>query len=210
MNYFEKHENSYGLLENLDGWNFVEWSKANEFVSGENFPTNMLYTMTLRKADKLFPGKGYSKKAISLTETICKMSYINGFFHDQALRNETDVLCVTDSVTETCQYYAFFTGVATRNTHADLLSKLVCDFGRKRKKTGVYKKIYPSNAFIGYFLRLEILAQNGYISEMLCDIEDYFLPMADSTGTLWEMNAPSASCNHGFASYVMVLLNKYL
>lgn len=210
MSYFEKYENSDGLLENLDGWNFVEWSKANDFVSGVNFPTNMLYAMTLRTADVLYPGNGYAEKAKSLTETICKMSYINGFFHDQALRNETNVLYVTDSVTETCQYYAFFTGVATCKTHADLLDKLVSEFGRKREKTGLYKEIYPSNAFIGYFLRLEILAQNGYISEMLQDIEDYFLPMADTTGTLWEMNSPSASCNHGFASYIMVLLNKYI
>ena len=25
--------------------------------------------------------------------------------------------------------------------------------------------------------------------------------MADRTGTLWEMDSPSASCNHGFASH---------
>lgn len=30
--YFRQYENEYGLLERLDGWNFVEWSKLNKRV----------------------------------------------------------------------------------------------------------------------------------------------------------------------------------
>lgn len=42
------------------------------------------------------------------------------------------------------------------------------------------------------------------------DIEGFFLEMAEKTGTLWEHNKPTASCNHGFASHVIVWMNKFL
>ena len=34
LDWFEKYENTDGLLEDLPGWVFVEWSKANDFCSG--------------------------------------------------------------------------------------------------------------------------------------------------------------------------------
>ena len=43
---------------------------------------------------------------------------------------------------------------------------------------------------------------------MLEDIRGFFLPMAEKTGTLWENMTPTASCNHGFASHVLVWLDR--
>ena len=31
---------------------------------------------------------------------------------------------------------------------------------------------------------------------------------AETTGTLWEFDRPEASCNHGFASYLAILLDE--
>ena len=41
---------------------------------------------------------------------------------------------------------------------------------------------------------------------MIQNIKDYFLPMAEQTGTLWEHDKPTGSLNHGFASYVIYWL----
>ena len=40
--FYSQHENMYGLLEKLGGWNFVEHSKANDLINDVNYPTNML------------------------------------------------------------------------------------------------------------------------------------------------------------------------
>ena len=39
FDYFKRFENSEGLLEKLEGWVFVEWSAANEFVQDVNYST---------------------------------------------------------------------------------------------------------------------------------------------------------------------------
>lgn len=209
MTYFEGFENEDGLLENLEGWRFIEWSKANELVDGVNYPTNMLYAKALEAVHNLYGTKGYCEKAKKIKKTVCEQAYINGFFHDQALRDESGNLYTTSDVTETCQYYAFFTNTATPQTHPTLWNTLISDFGPEREAKGLWKEIYPSNAFIGYFLRIEILAVNGMKEQVLDNIEGFFYPMAEETGTLWEHKTTSASCCHGFASYVIVLLNKF-
>lgn len=55
-------------------------------------------------------------------------------------------------------------------------------------------------------MRLELLRENGYYSQLLKEIKGYFLYMAELTGTLWEHKNTFASCNHGFASYVAALI----
>lgn len=211
MRYFESFENEYGLLENLQGWSFVEWSKANDFVNGVNYPTNMLYAKTLEAIYHLYGVKNVLKKSRELKNVIRRQSYVSGFFHDHALRDENGCLITaTDDITETCQYYAFFTDTATPETFKELWSVLLRDFGPDRIKKQLWSNIYPSNAFIGYFLRLEILAKENERDHLLSSIEGFFYPMARATGTLWELNTQSASCNHGFASHVMIWLKKFI
>lgn len=38
-----------GLLEDLPGWVFIEWSKANDYAKGVNFPANMLWALALER-----------------------------------------------------------------------------------------------------------------------------------------------------------------
>jgi alpha-L-rhamnosidase len=78
------------------------------------------------------------------------------------------------------------------------------DFGPKRIKTKKHPGIWPSNAFIGNYLRLECLSREGLSANILDETRGFFLYMADMTGTLWENIGTSASCNHGFASHVAV------
>ena len=210
LSFFEKYENEDGLLEQLPAWNFVEWSKANDFVNGVNYPTNMLYARMLRTVAELYDAE-YLQKAVCIEKTVREQSYFDGFFHDHAVRQEDGTLKVMEEdVTETCQYYAFFTGIATPAMYPELWNTLLQDFGPGRVEKGLWEHIYPSNAFIGYFLRLELLAREGLTEMLLENIEGFFGYMAEQTGTLWEHNNPSASCNHGFASHVAVWLRKFV
>jgi len=210
VEYFEKFENSDGLLEKLEKWVFVEWSKANHFVQDVNYPSNMLYARMLRVMGKLYDDK-FITKAEKIEKVIKEQSYFDGFFHDHAIRKDDGRLeVVKEDITETCQYYAFYMGIATKNEYPKLWNVLLNEFGSDREAKGLWKEIYPANAFIGYYLRLDLLAKENEKEKVLKDIEGFFYGMAEKTGTLWEHNKPTASCNHGFASHVIVWLNKFL
>jgi alpha-L-rhamnosidase len=139
-------------------------------------------------------------------ETIRKQSWNGKWFCDNAVRQKDGSLKLSGECTETCQYYAFYFRTATPKTHPELWKTLVEDFGPKRKETGKYPKIWPSNAFIGNYLRLDMMAKNDNMKEVLDNIEGYFYNMALTTGTLWENDSTVASLDHGFASHVIVWL----
>ena len=51
-----------------------------------------------------------------------------------------------------------------------------------------------------------MLSENGFRKQIIGEIKDYFNYMASLTGTLWEMEKESASCNHGFASHIVRII----
>lgn len=202
LKYFEKFENQDGLLEKLDGWVFVEWSKANELVQDVNYPSNMLYSAALSSAARLYHNDSWLKKSALIKQTIQKQSFNGTFFVDNAVHGADGKLQVTKNTTEVCQYYAFFFNVATPDTYPDLWKKLTTEFGPNRDDKTTYPDVYKANAFIGNYLRLDILSAYGLQGQLLGEIQDYFYNMARITGTLWENMGSQASCNHGFASYI--------
>lgn len=202
LDYFEAFENESGLLEKLDSWIFVEWSRANDFVQDVNYPTNMLYSAALEKAGKLYHNETWSNKAEKVKQTVLEQSFNGEFFVDNAVRSENGELVVTSNTTEVCQYYAFFFNIATPESHPDLWKKLTTEFGPKRDETKTYPGVFRANAFIGNYLRMDILSEYGLQSQLLNEVQDYFYSMAEITGTLWENMSAHASCNHGFASYL--------
>jgi alpha-L-rhamnosidase len=202
FDYFEGFENEDGLLEKLDSWIFVEWSRANDFVRDVNYPTNMLYSAALEKAGKMYNNPDWLKKAEQIKQTILKQSFNGNFFVDNAVREDDGKLRVTQNTTEVCQYYAFFFNIATPETHPDLWKKMTADFGPHRDSKVTYPDVFPANAFIGNYLRMDILSRYGLQLQLLNEIQDYFYYMAEQTGTLWENMSAHASCNHGFASYL--------
>ena len=111
----------------------------------------------------------------------------------------------TGNITETCQYYAFRFGIATKDEDPVLYQTMVEQFGPLRSSY-VHTDIFPSNAFIGNFLRYDWLSRSDERKILLAECQAYFLRMADRTMTLWENNEATASCAHGFASYLTVLL----
>jgi len=208
IGYMDTFLNGDGLLENLPSWVFVEWSRANDFVQDVNYPSNMLYAGALETVAKLYGVPALQERAQAMRRTVVQQSFDGKFFRDHAVRQKDGTLLVLPDCTEVCQYYAFFFGAATQKTHGALWKCLVRDFGPRRDVEKKWKKIYPVNAFIGDYLRLELLFNAGHRRAGLTEIKEYFLKMAKLTGTLWEHNTTKASCCHGFASYINCLLLK--
>ena len=202
LEFFKKYKNSDGLLEKLPAWVFVEWSHANKLVQDVNYPSNMTYAEVLACAARMYNLPALQAEADAMRATIRKQSFDGTFFVDNAKRQPDGTLKLSGERTETCQYYAFFFHTATPQTHAALWETLRADFGPERKQTKKHPEIHFANAFIGNYLRLELLSQQSLSAQILNETKGYFLKMADLTGTLWENDTPTASCCHGFASHV--------
>lgn len=202
VKFFEKYYNEYGLLENLESWVFIEWSKCNDgdYIRGVNFPSNMLWSETLIAIGELYGDASLIEKGEKMKSTIRELSFNGEFFEDNAVRDAEGKLTKTGHTTETAQYYAFFFGVATPESHPGLFSVILDKFGPTRDDSKVYPTVYRSNAFIGNYLRLELLLRYGYKAQVLQNCRDFFTKMAEMTGTLWEHSAVTCSLDHGFAS----------
>ena len=206
FDYFRPFQNDSGLLEKLPGWVFVEWSKANDYVQDVNYPTNMLYAAALASAGRIYGVQTLIPQADAIKKTIREQSFDGEFFVDNAVRNNSE-LKRTGNRTETCQYYAFYLGTATSESHPDLWTRLLNDFGPQRKESNKFPDVAPSNAFIGNILRLELLSNAGLTEQLLHESRAYLLYMADCTGTLWEdMSSAHSSLDHGFASHIVKVL----
>ncbi len=205
--YFRRFENSDGLLERLERWVFVEWSKSNELTQHINYPTNMLYCMFKHTLGKLYGDTGLEEESAQLKKVIREQSLGELFFCDNAVYDSNGVAHLSGEITETCQYYAFFCGVATPSENPTLWKTMLDDFGPQRKESNKWETVYFSNAFIGNYLRCDILMREGEREKLDQNIRGYFDYMAQITGTLWENDTAKHSCNHGFASHVLVWLD---
>ncbi len=204
--FFTKYENKDGLLEKLPAWCFVEWSQANDLVQDVNYPTNALYAKMLDALANLYGMETLHEKAEKLRAHIRENTMVHGFFCDNSVYQEDGTLALSGECTECCQYYMFFLGVATPQSHPELWKVLTEEFGPERSKEDLYPEIAPANSFIGNYLRLDTLFRYGMNDQLLKEIKGYFLYMAEKTGTLWENTGDYASCNHGFASHVALWL----
>ncbi len=204
VEFFEKYLDEFGLLEDLESWVFVEWSISNDkdYLKGVNFPSNMLYALMLETVGKLYGSGECKARADNIRKQIVKLSYDGKLFADNAVRENGVLTRCDDHVSETCQYYALFSGICPDAGFSERMKK---EFGPLRKD-GAYPEIGRSNMFIGNYLRFFWLCDIGEYERVVDECLDYFSVMADKTGTLWEKDAPTASCNHGFASVAAELL----
>ena len=208
INFFKKYLNEYGLLENLESWVFIEWSICNhpEYIKGVNFPSNMIYAFALEKAGKLYNDSELTLQAKKMHENILSLSFNGEFFVDNAIRVDGKLVSQNNHISETCSYYALFTGICPNDEFKD---RMLCKFGPTRDSE-TYKEIGRSNVFIGNYLRYLWLLSIGEKERILNESVDYFYNMASKTGTLWERDVPESSCNHGFASVMAYVYKKCL
>lgn len=203
--FFRQYLNENGLLENLPGWNFVEWSKCNEWTGGVNYPTNFLYSRFLKALGTIYGDEALIDQCRRVREETVRRSFDGKLFTDNALREEDGQLRNTGNTSETCQYYAIHFGEIDLDApeYAVLKDAFENIFGPDHSKyDSLRENIAPSNAFIGIYLRIECLLEKGLYDQVLSEIKAFFGNMAYLTGTLWEHdNVEAGSLNHGFASY---------
>ena len=210
--YFEQHLGPEGLLEDMPGWVFVEWSACNDrdHVCGVNFPSNFLYAAALEAAASLLDRPDLAARGAAVREAAARLAWNGEWFDDNAVRGADGVLRRAGHVTETGQYYAFYFGAASPETHRALWERLCADFGPARDVSRTWPDIPPSNAIVGAYLRLELLIRHGRAAQCLDECRGFFAPMARLTGTLWENLSPDASLDHGFASSAAWLIHSAL
>lgn len=202
LDYFRGFENEFGVLENLEGWVFVEWSAANEadHIQGVNVPSNMLYASCLKAAGELYQNPTLTEQAKQI-ETFLRERAFNGrFFVDNLIRTTSGELIQTGLLTEVCQYYGFWLNFITKEEYPQLYQELMENLGENREE-GYLPEIGKPNVMYGQYMRIDLLMREGKREQVLEECTKLLLPMALRTGTLWEHNNISASCDHGFAAY---------
>lgn len=216
LGFFERYENTDGLLEDLPGWNFIEWSKANDWVRNVNYPTNMLYAKTCSLIGNWYDDELLIKKSKRIGKQILKYSFDGKLFHDHAIRDENMTLVLCDDKSEVCQYYAilFLNIDVTQSRFAYLYDLIIHKFSMMKNTPynvmidGKENIIEPANAIMGNYLRMDILFNLHRYKLLKEEILEVFKPMAYDTGTLWEYDTKKNSLNHGFASYAGVIIKK--
>ena len=210
LDFYARSENSDGLLEDLPSWNFVEWSKANQWTKNVNYPTNFLYAQVLEAAYNLYGDEACLEKCKKVRAAAVEQSFDGRLFRDHALRGEDGKLTLCEDISEICQYYAIlFAGIDITDEKYTELRRLVREvFGAVRKEE--MPEVEVINAFIGVYLRLEAMLKIKEYDLVLSDVENFFGHMEKLTGTLWENRFIHGSLDHGFASYAAVAMMKAL
>ena len=196
--------NAEGLLERLEKWVFIDWSMANQHVQEVSFPANLLYAAALETAGRLYARQDWCDRAVDLRQRVKDLAWDGRFFCDNATRGLDGRLVLSGHHTEACQYYAFYFGVASPQSHPDLWRELLT---RCSLAPGVTHPDLPRcGVFLGQQLRMILLARQGLHAQLVDELRAAYLPMAERTGTLWEYELPTHSCDHGFTSHVAHML----
>lgn len=210
LKFFQRYENEDGLLERLPAWNFVEWSKANEWTMDVNYPTNFLYARALEAVYHLYGDKECKKRCEEIRETAVRQSFNGRYFLDHAVRDEKGALQLQTDSSEACQYYAvLFAGIDISDKKYAELKHLILNVF-KPEREGIMPEIFEVNAFIGAYLRMDVLLKMKEYRLVLSNVEEFFGKMAKYTGTLWEYREFKGSHDHGFASYAYAVIKKAL
>ena len=165
----------------------------------------MLYSKILLIIGTWYGDDKLLEKSKNLKQRIIEMSYDGQFFRDQALRNSENIPQVLEHISEVCQYYAFMFGVAEGDRFETLRHMLITEF---TPDNNLHEDIEGVDALMGMYMRMELLLKWGYHEQLIGEVKKFFGHMASVTGTLWEKKHMTNSLNHGFTSYLIVVLLK--
>lgn len=201
LDFYRPFLNRLGMLEDLPGWVFVEWSGAAQYTNGINYPVNMLYCGALEAVARLYCDDKLATDSAALRSTIRFWAHRGLFFSDNALW-KNDELETTGNHSEICQYIAFYFKFASPETDPELFDTLCRDFGPDRNKRTVWQDVCDAAVLFGWPLRLDMLFRAGKFKQLLEDIKGYYAGMAAETGTLWEHNQPEGCLIQGANAHV--------
>jgi len=192
-------ENKEGLLENVPGWNWLDWSKIR--MDGAVVSLNALYSRVLDAAADMTGKTEYRSKAKAIRETLCRLC--PGTIFPDCLLRKGDALEPSPEQAEGTQYFALWCGVPGEERSKALWQAL--RDGGNLIATGTYT----------YMQRLHYAALHGDIDALVRDVRKVYGKQVDlGPGTLWEALAgcdnapgvPGCSYSQGVASGVAVSL----
>ena len=205
LDFLSRYENKLGLLESLPSWNFIEWSAANTWTTDINYPTNMLYAGVLEAVAGVYGRPEMKEKADRIRKTAIEMSFDGEVFIDNAKRLEDGTYENTKNVSEACQYYAILFGGV--DLEAPKYEKLKAYVYNNFESFDAGDRVFcPKNAFIGLYLRMNVLLNIGNGKMLYDNIKTFCEGMCRTTGTLWEYREQKGSYDHGFASYLSLAI----
>ena len=206
---FAACENSEGLLENVPGHPFLDWSTSNspEFINPISTASNALYAAVLDRIAELYNRPAFAERATAIRDTLRGKSRGSLFYSDSLERGDGGTLRRRNVSSEAAQYYLFWFGVADPVPDRSLWETLVQEFGPVPDRYPSDLLVARANLFIGQYIRLELLSRYGEHARLLREMRHLFGYMIDhGPGTLWENLSDAASVCHGFASHAAVWL----
>lgn len=224
LHHISRFENPCGLLENVPGTVFVDWSGANdkEHVTPVSIPNNCLYLKALEEAGSLFDDNALMQKARGIKSVLfdlyqkiesTKYDLFTMYpFMSDSYRYEDGSLMPQGYYSEAAQYYLFWSGVLTKETAPVLYQKLLKCFGPAAKEHlgTAHLKVKRSGYFIGYLIRMEMLllcGEDEVLDEELRELSSYMLRKGPET--FWETLDGHDSLDHGVGAYFAYLLVNY-
>lgn len=204
LGFFNGYENSDGLLEKLPYWNFIEWTRANQWVQDVSYPTNMLYCAVLRICAEILAKPELNEKADKIRAQIILQSFDGEFFRDHAVRDADGRLEVKSDRSAICQHEAIMFDIIDPDApeYSILKSAVVNNLGVGGDISGLPEDFEPLDLFIGFAVRVEVLMKLKLWEQNLDEIKTLYGEMAIQTGTFWENRHGQASLNHGFTSFI--------
>jgi hypothetical protein len=168
-----------------------------------------LYAQALESIYRLYGDEQCLQRSKDVRKVAVKQSFNGRYFMDHSVRNEEGKLSLQEHASEACQYYAvLFGGIDIHaEEYAELKRLILSVFSPDRTEM---PEIFAVNAFIGAYLRMEVLLKMEEYDLVLRDVEGFFGCMEERTGTLWENRQFKGSFDHGFASYALVVIQEAL
>lgn len=209
------YENKEGLLENVKGWIFVDWSCANDAYHQQpiSVAVNAMYAAGLLSASRLYDMPKLAEKGRNVQACLrgngipVDVREADAFFSDVLERSESGQLDAKSIYSEACQYYCYWTGVETPQSTPELFERVVDEYGVCPRKLSTNAYMTPSEIFIALLIRLDMLSKWGYYEHLKEEIKYIFGYMLDhGPGTFWETKGGNASLCHGFTSHAGVWL----
>lgn len=219
-------KNELGLLENIPGSVFIDWSASNNGANTAPVCTaaNGLYAYVAERLGEMYQKESYRAEAEHIREVFRKQ-------YAETRRRKYDLFTMypflSDSMTvvdgklvenkvysEAAQYYYFWTGLLRKEDAPQLWRTLLEQFGPAPQKYRGTMQLSVGNCgvFFGHMMRFELLSRFGETEllekelKLLCGYM-----MGQAPGTFWETLGGTDSRNHGFGShYGVVVMRDFL
>lgn len=219
-------ENEVGLLQDIPGSLFLDWSSANkkDYTDPISAPVNALYAMVLNRLGEMYLEEDYTKKSNKIFEILrVRYSKVNNRKYEvftmypymsDSMEFQHGGLVDKDVYSEAAQYYYMWTGLLNKELSGDLAKKIVEELGPipEKYRGTAHLSIANCGVFFGYLIRFEVLSMLGEYERLRKEMESLCGYMLDQDpGTFWETMSGTDSRNHGFgAHFSLVLVRDFL